>query len=99
MVNNFSTGKSKSQVKFEVKLKRGLFRGDLLSPLLFCLFSVPISSILNPAAGYHCLHVEEPLTHILYMDDLKLFARDNDVLEDIMKVVTSDRNELGITEV
>ena len=33
------------------------------------------------------------------MDDLKLFARDDDALEDIMKVVTSDRNELGVTEV
>jgi len=55
--------------------------------------------MLNPAAGYHCLHVEEPLTHTLHMDDLKLFTRDDDALEDIMKVVTSDRNELGVTEV
>ena len=69
----------------------------MLSPLLFCLFSVPISSILNPAAGYHCLHVEEPLTHILYMDDLKLFARDDDALEDTTKVVDEGLQAIGMS--
>jgi len=93
----FELGKGEDQVTFEVKLKRGLFQGDSLSPLLFCLCIAPISSMLNPAAGYHCLHVEEPLTHILYMDDLKLFTRDKDALEDMMKVVDEGSQAIGMS--
>ena len=52
--------------------------------------------MLNPTAGYHCLHVEEPLTHILYMDDLKLFAQDEDALESMMQVVDVRSQAIGM---
>ena len=35
-----------------VKYNRGLFQGDSLSPLLFCLAIVPISQVLNRTKGY-----------------------------------------------
>ena len=35
-----------------VKYNRGLFQGDSLSPLLFCLAIAPISQILNRTKGY-----------------------------------------------
>ena len=62
-----------------------------------CLCFTPISSMLNPTAGYYCLHVVEPLNHILYMDDLKLFAQDEDSLESMMQVVDEGSQTIGMS--
>jgi len=43
----FSVGKGEKEVQFELQLKRGIFQGDSLSPLLFCLAISPISHVLQ----------------------------------------------------
>ena len=62
-----------------------------------CLCITPISSLLNPTAGYHCLHVVEPLNHILYMNDLKLFALDEDSSECMMQVADEGSQAIGMS--
>ena len=53
-----------------IKIKCGIFRGDSLSPLLFCLTLVPLSYELeNMEYGYN-INGEE-INHLFYMDDLK----------------------------
>jgi hypothetical protein len=61
-----------------VKINRGIFQGDSLSPLWFCLALNPLSNILNNSKsgfkikdGNNVCHV---ITHLLYMDDIKLYA-------------------------
>ena len=58
----------------EVNVKRGIFQGDSLSPLLFLLSMVPLSLILKKVnACYKWGKKEYKLNH-LFMDDLKLYA-------------------------
>ena len=58
----------------------GIFQGDTLNPLLFCIALTPLSLLLDHLDGYHT-KVAGHLNHLLYMDDLKLFARSNTHLE------------------
>ena len=56
-----------------LRIKQGIFQGDSLSPLLFCMASIPLSSQLNNTDyGYGIL--EAKVCHLFYTDDLKLFA-------------------------
>ncbi|XP_041982517.1 uncharacterized protein LOC121735681 [Aricia agestis] len=60
-----------------IYIKRGIFQGDSLSPLWFCLALNPLSFILNQndygfKIKYDSHHTS--LSHLLYMDDIKIFA-------------------------
>ena len=62
-----------------VNIKRGIFQGDSLSPLLFVLCMVPLSLVLRRSkAGYEWGGGggrEFKINHLLFMDDLKLFEK------------------------
>ena len=54
----------------EIKINSGIFQGDSLSPLLFCIALAPLSSLLNKSKyGYKISNAI--ITHLFYMDDLK----------------------------
>jgi hypothetical protein len=61
-----------------VKINRGTFQGDDLSALWFCICLNPLSVTLNNSKyGYKIGTVKTgtyKLNHLLYMDDLKLYA-------------------------
>ena len=61
----------------EVNVKRGIFQGDSLSPLLFVLSMAPLSLILKKKnACYKWGKKEYKLNHLLFMDDFKLYAEE-----------------------
>jgi hypothetical protein len=75
-----------------VKIKRGIFQGDSLSPLLFCLAVDPLSKILNASkTGYNMYGRKREnkniINHLLYMDDLKLFAQSEQALQEQLEHV------------
>ena len=56
-----------------IQIRRGIFQGDSLSPLLFCIALIPLTNELNRAdCGYQIHGTERKISHLLYMDDLKL---------------------------
>ena len=60
----------------EVEIKRGIFQGNSLSPLVFVLALIPLSLILRKAkAAYEFSESKEKINHLLFMDDLKLCSR------------------------
>ena len=60
----------------DVNVKRGIFQGDSLSPLLFVICLIPMSLILRKMkAGYSLGKNQPKLNYLLYMDDLKLFGQ------------------------
>ena len=70
--------KTKQEVKQSqpIEIRRGIFQGDALSPLLFCITLIPLTNELNRAdCGYQVHGTERKISHLLYMDDLKLLGR------------------------
>ena len=76
--------KTKQEVKQSqpTQIRRGIFQGDSLSPLLFCIALIPLTNELNRAhCGYQVHGTERKISHLLYMDDLKLLGRNENDLK------------------
>ena len=60
----------------ETKIQSGISQGDALSPLLFIIAMMPLNHILRKYAdGYKLSRSQEKINHLMYMDDIKLFAK------------------------
>jgi len=60
----------------DVDIQRSIFQGDSLSPLLFIMALMPLSTILNAISKSFCLNKEGlVLNHLLYLDDLELLSK------------------------
>ena len=72
-----------------VEIKRGIFQGDSLSPLLFIICLIPLSVMLRDAKQGYTLNRPQPgkVNHLLYMDDLKLFGKNKNELESLVQTV------------
>jgi hypothetical protein len=74
------------QVSNPIKINRGIFQGDSLSPIWFCLALNPLSTLLNKLEGLK-IGIQDKiynLTHLLYVDDLKLYARNKRKLDKLL---------------
>merc|ERR1719452_293298 len=75
----------------DVHIKRGIFQGDSLSPLLFCLCINPLSRLLNSKDNGYNMNPRgqesQKIGHLLYMDDLKLYANSDTVLKNQLNTV------------
>ena len=55
---------------------RGIFHRDTLSPLLFVIAMMPLNHVLRKyTAGYKLSKSQEKITHLMYMDNIKLFCQ------------------------
>ena len=81
----------------EVSIRRGIFQGDSLSPLLFVIAMLPHSSVLNEsAAGYQLSKKEGKITHLLFMDDLKLYGRNEKEINSLVHTVRVFSSDIGM---
>ena len=72
----------------EVEIKRSIFQGDSLSPLMFVLALIPLSLILRKAnAAYESSESQEKINHLLFMDDLQLYNRSEKGLDSLVQTV------------
>ena len=57
----------------EMKIQRGIFQGDGLSPLLFVRAMMPLNHIFRKCTGsYKLTKSQEKVNYQMYMDDIKL---------------------------
>ena len=72
----------------QVNIRRGIFQGDSLSPLLFIISLTPLTMILNKTKyGYQFSTNGQRINHLLYMDDLKLYSRTEKELNSLVETV------------
>ena len=82
----------------KISIKQGIFQGDSLSPLLFCLALVPLTSEINASGyGYKMNRNSVPISNLLYMDDLKLYASNDDQQQGELKIVKQFSEDIKMT--
>ena len=81
-----------------VAIQRGIFQGDSLSPLLFVICLIPITLVLRKAEAAYCFGNQDRtrLNHLWYMDDLKLFAKNNNSLHSLLHTVHTCSQDIGM---
>ena len=70
----------------DVNINSGIFQGDSLSPILFCVTLIPLSKLLNNT-GYGYKIYDNTINHLFYMDDLKLFANNDQQLKGLLNIL------------
>ena len=62
-----------------MKIKRGIFQGNSLSPFLFILVMIPLTLVLRQTRAYYELKKGgKKINRLPFMDVLKLFAKNAD---------------------
>ena len=74
-----------------VKIRRGIFQGYTLSPLLFVLGIIPLTLVRQTKAWYELKKGGKKINHLLFMDDLKLFAKNEDQTDNLANTVRIQR--------
>ena len=81
----------------DVKVNRGIFQGDSLSPLLFVLCMITMSLVLRTVkAGYEWGKKEFGLNHLLFMDDLKLYGKSEEQIDSLVRTVHILSTDIGM---
>ena len=80
-----------------VEIRRGIFQGDSLSPLLFVLCMILLSLILREVKfHYEFGDKKTKINHLLFMDDLKLFAKSNAQNNSLVNTVYTFSEDIGM---
>jgi len=78
-----------------IEIKSGIYQGDSLSPLIFCFALAPLSSLLNKSGhGYNTPYGK--ISHLFYMDDLKIYAENDDELTGLLSTIKSFSDDAGM---
>ena len=81
----------------ETKIQRGIFQGVALSPLLFIIAMMPLNHILRKCiTGYILSRSQENINHLMYMDDIKLFAKNEKELETLIHAIRIYSLDIGM---
>ena len=81
----------------EVRIRRDSFQGDSLSPLLFVMCLIPLSLILRRTRRrYQLGNDSESINHLLYMDDLKLYRKDERQIDSLVNAVRVFSDGIGM---
>jgi hypothetical protein len=70
-----------------IKIDRGVFQGDSVSPLHLCLALFPVAHELNRSKCGYQVNGTEVKCHLLHMDDLKLIGRSEKKLRNEIRIV------------
>jgi hypothetical protein len=79
-----------------IHIRRGIFQGDSFSPVWFCLAINPLSTLLNSTKFGYKINVNDQrkLSHLLFMDDLKVYAESKSKLHSLISIVKQFSNDI-----
>ena len=81
----------------EVRIKRGIFQGDSLSPLIFVLSMITLTLVFRKMGiGYKLDRKEFRINHLLFMDDLKLFGKTENQIDSLINSVDTFSMDVGM---
>ena len=87
----------------DININNCIIQGDSLSPILFCVTLIPLSKLLNNTGyGYKIYdNTKKPSrymitqkNHLVYMVDLKLFAKNDQQLQGLLNIVKQFSNDI-----
>jgi hypothetical protein len=87
---------SNGAVLGKVNVNRGIFQGDSLSPLLFVMSLIPLSLMLRRIKSGYNFKNKTKINHLLYMDDLKIYAKNRVELESLINTVRIFSEDIGM---
>jgi len=87
----------------DIKTHCGIFQGDSPSSLIFCICLIPLNEQLNILNKMYEGHTTKTkISHLLYMDALKLIANSEEELQkqiEILKTFRDDNHmEIGLAK-
>ncbi|CAK1590883.1 unnamed protein product [Parnassius mnemosyne] len=93
-------GERMTAAENHIRIRRGIFQGDCLSPTWYCLSLNPLSTLLEGSGRrFQLRRGGTKVTHLFNMDDLKLFASSHSHLKELLNITcdfsNSIRMELG----
>jgi hypothetical protein len=84
-----------------IQIKRGIYQGDSLSPLWFCLVINPLTNLLNSTGYGFNIRLNNTtlskLNHLLYMDDIKLYASKKNHILSLLTITENFSNDIGMS--
>jgi hypothetical protein len=81
----------------DIKIQCGIFHGDSLSPLLFCICLIPLTEQLNRLnIGYEQHTTKTKISHLLYMDDLKMIPKSEEELQKQIQTVKTFSDDINM---
>ena len=80
----------------EAKIQRGIFQGDAISPLQVIIAMMPLNHILRKCTARYKLRSQEKINHLMYMDDIKLFAKNEKELETLIHAGRIYSQDIGM---
>ena len=88
-----SGGKSLAEVKIQIDI----FDGDSLLPLQLIIAIMPLNHTLQKCTSGNKLHKsQENINRIMYMDDIKLFAKNGKELETLIQAIRTYSQNRGM---
>ena len=79
----------------KININYGIFQGDSLSPLLFCLSLIPLTNELNNTKYEYKIY-EITINHLFYMDDLQFYAKNDKEHEGLLSRVIQFNDDIGM---
>ena len=80
-----------------VDIKRGIFQGDSFSPLLFVIILIPLTMVLRESRmGYELEKKGTKINHMLFMDDLKIYGKNENEVDSLVKTVHQCSSDIGM---
>jgi hypothetical protein len=79
----------------DINILCGIFQGDFLSPLLFCICLIHLTVQLNRLNTRYEEHITKTkISHLLYMDDLKLIAKSEEEIRKQVQTVKTFSDDI-----